>query len=84
MAFQMFSTGNAVACGGLDNKCTVYPLSLDVDVASKKNTVATHTSYMSCCAFLKSGEFSRLKHKGVGGGPTFSFPLRWIVIRVKG
>jgi len=56
MACAYAPSGNAVACGGLDNKCTVYPLSLDVDVASKKNTVATHTSYMSCCAFLKSDQ----------------------------
>ena len=40
-----------VACGGLDNKVTVYPLTLDEDVTTKKKTVGTHTSYMSCCLF---------------------------------
>lgn len=30
---------------------TVYPLTLDDDVAAKKKTVGTHTSYMSCCLF---------------------------------
>ena len=40
-----------VACGGLDNKVTIYPLTLEEDVAAKKRTVGTHTSYMSCCLF---------------------------------
>lgn len=49
-------SGNMVACGGLDNKLTVYPLSVEEDVASKKRTVATHTSYMSCCIFPNSDQ----------------------------
>ena len=40
-----------MACGGLDNKITVYPLSVDEDVQTKKKHVGTHTSYMSCCIF---------------------------------
>lgn len=39
---------------GLDNKCTLYPLSMDEDPASKKRAVATHTSYLSCCSFTSS------------------------------
>ena len=39
---------------GLDNKCTLYPLSLDEDPASKKRAIATHTSYLSCCKFVNS------------------------------
>ncbi|KAI4468218.1 guanine nucleotide-binding protein beta g protein beta [Holotrichia oblita] len=45
-------------CGGLDNKVTVYPLSLDEDVTQKKKTVGTHTSYMSCCLFPNSDQQS--------------------------
>lgn len=41
---------------GLDNKVTVYPLSLDEDVTLKKKTVGTHTSYMSCCIFPNSDQ----------------------------
>lgn len=41
---------------GLDNKVTVYPLSLDEDVSLKKKTVGTHTSYMSCCIFPNSDQ----------------------------
>lgn len=41
---------------GLDNKVTVYPLSLDEDVSLKKKTVGTHTSYMSCCVFPNSDQ----------------------------
>lgn len=51
MACAYGPSGNVVACGGLDNKVTVYPLTLDEDVASRKKTVGTHTSYMSCCLF---------------------------------
>lgn len=41
---------------GLDNKVTVYPLSLEEDVSTKKKTVGTHTSYMSCCTFPNSDQ----------------------------
>lgn len=51
MACAFAPSGNMVACGGLDNKITVYPLSLDEDVLTKKKHVGTHTSYMSCCIF---------------------------------
>uniref|UniRef100_A0A915DBK9 WD_REPEATS_REGION domain-containing protein n=1 Tax=Ditylenchus dipsaci TaxID=166011 RepID=A0A915DBK9_9BILA len=40
--------------GGLDNKCSVVPLSFEDDILQKKRSVATHTSYMSCCTFLRS------------------------------
>jgi hypothetical protein len=41
-------------CSGLDNKCTLYPLSLDEDPATRKRAIATHTSYLSCCKFVSS------------------------------
>ncbi|VEL30743.1 unnamed protein product [Protopolystoma xenopodis] len=44
-------SGGLVACGGIDNKCTIYPLLLDEDPVLKKKLVATHTSYLSCCQF---------------------------------
>ncbi|XP_054159021.1 guanine nucleotide-binding protein subunit beta-5-like isoform X2 [Oppia nitens] len=51
MACAYGPSGNLVACGGLDNKVTVYPLYVEEDVATKKKNVGTHTSYMSCCLF---------------------------------
>ena len=51
MACAYGPSQNVVACGGLDNKITVYPLTMDEDLSSKKKTVGTHTSYMSCCLF---------------------------------
>uniref|UniRef100_A0A8K9V0F7 Guanine nucleotide binding protein (G protein), beta 5b n=1 Tax=Oncorhynchus mykiss TaxID=8022 RepID=A0A8K9V0F7_ONCMY len=41
---------------GLDNKCSVYPLSLDKDenLAAKKKSVAMHTNYLSGCTFTNS------------------------------
>ncbi|KAK4307424.1 hypothetical protein Pmani_020813 [Petrolisthes manimaculis] len=56
MACAYSPTGSMVACGGLDNKVTVYPLSLDEDVTQKKKAVGTHTSYMSCCTFPYSDQ----------------------------
>ncbi|KAI8777817.1 guanine nucleotide-binding protein subunit beta-5 [Biomphalaria glabrata] len=54
MACSYGPSGNVVACGGLDNKCTLYPLSMEEDPATKKKAVATHTSYLSCCSFTSS------------------------------
>ncbi|KAG7211953.1 hypothetical protein KM043_011161 [Ampulex compressa] len=56
MACAYAPSGALVACGGLDNKVTVYPLSLEDDVSMRKKTVGTHTSYMSCCAFPNSDQ----------------------------
>lgn len=51
MACAFAPSGNLVACGGLDNKITVYPLNQDDDTQTKKKHVGTHTSYMSCNIF---------------------------------
>lgn len=56
MACAYAPSGQMVACGGLDNKVTVYPLVLDDDVSSRKKAVGTHTSYMSCCTFPNSDQ----------------------------
>jgi len=49
---------NEFVCGhrGLDNKCSVYPLSLDKNenLAAKKKSVAMHTNYLSACSFTNS------------------------------
>jgi guanine nucleotide-binding protein G(I)/G(S)/G(T) subunit beta-1 len=42
------SNGNLVACGGLDNLCTVYPRNA-VDRAVE---MASHDGFLSCCRFL--------------------------------
>ncbi|KAF5895584.1 guanine nucleotide-binding protein subunit beta-5, partial [Clarias magur] len=49
-------SGCAIACGGLDNKCSIYPLSLDKteNLASKRKQVAVHTNYLSSCSFTNS------------------------------
>jgi len=54
MACAYAPGGQAVACGGLDNKLTVFPLTLEDDTTStttRKKVVGTHTSYTSCCLF---------------------------------
>jgi guanine nucleotide-binding protein subunit beta-5 len=54
MACAFAPSGGLIACGGLDNKCSVVPLSFEEDILQKKRSVATHTSYMSCCTFIRS------------------------------
>lgn len=56
MACAYAPSGSMIACGGLDNKCSVIgPLSFDeLDIIQKKRSVATHTSYTSCCTFIRS------------------------------
>lgn len=41
---------------GLDNKCSVIPLSLDKteNLVAKKKSVAMHTNYVSGCTFINS------------------------------
>ncbi|KAI3377735.1 hypothetical protein L3Q82_008879 [Scortum barcoo] len=56
MACAYAPSGCAVACGGLDNKCSVFPLSLDKNenLNTKKKSVAMHTNYVSGCTFTNS------------------------------
>lgn len=56
MACAYAPSGNIIACGGLDNKVTVYSVNSDDEMQSKKKTVGTHTSYMSCCIFPNSDQ----------------------------
>jgi guanine nucleotide-binding protein G(I)/G(S)/G(T) subunit beta-1 len=42
------SVGNLVACGGLDNLCTVYKL----DNPNMAMEMASHDGFLSCCRFL--------------------------------
>ena len=46
------TTGQLIACGGLDNICTVYNLgSKDVPIRPVRE-LSAHTGYVSCCRFL--------------------------------
>lgn len=55
-------TGVIFCHRGLDNKCSVYPLSLDKNenLAAKKKSVAMHTNYLSACSFTNSDMQVRL------------------------
>lgn len=54
--FFFFSFFNLPGKSGLDNKCSVIPLSLDKseNLAAKKKSVAMHTNYVSGCTFINS------------------------------
>lgn len=49
-AFEQ-SKGGMVACGGLDNLCTIYQLNQPQVVRSFRE-LAAHDGYLSCCRFL--------------------------------
>lgn len=53
-------SGNLVACGGLDNLCSVYKLSSSKDgTATQQKTygeLAQHEGYLSCCRFIRDDE----------------------------
>jgi len=44
--------GNLVACGGLDNLCTIYPR----NNPEKAVEMASHDGFLSCCRFLSPEE----------------------------
>jgi len=52
-AFEQ-SKGNLVACGGLDNLCSVYNLSNTQQNRAVKE-LAAHDGYLSCCRFVDEG-----------------------------
>lgn len=49
-AFEQ-SAGNLVACGGLDNLCSIYQLN-QPQVMRSYRELAAHDGYLSCCRFL--------------------------------
>jgi len=45
-------SGNLVACGGLDNICSIYNLQSRDQPIKVSRELAAHTGYLSCCRFL--------------------------------
>lgn len=51
-AFEQ-SKGNLIACGGLDNICSIYNISGNqAQVARAEMELAAHDGYLSCCRFI--------------------------------
>ena len=52
-------SGSFVACGGLDNLCSIYKLNLKSDSLDNKmahRELAHHEGYLSCCRFIDDSE----------------------------
>lgn len=47
--------GNFVACGGLDNVCSVFQLGNDGPVTRSHRELAGHDGYLSSCKFINEG-----------------------------
>lgn len=45
-------SGNYVACGGLDNICSIYSLRSREGSVKVARELSAHTGYLSCCRFL--------------------------------
>lgn len=45
-------SGNFVACGGLDNICSIYNLRTKEGTVKVARELSAHTGYLSCCRFL--------------------------------
>ncbi|KAJ1917276.1 G protein subunit beta [Mycoemilia scoparia] len=45
-------SGNFVACGGLDNLCSIYNLKTKEGSVRVARELSAHTGYLSCCRFL--------------------------------
>lgn len=45
-------SGNFVACGGLDNICSIYNLRTKEGNVKVARELSAHTGYLSCCRFL--------------------------------
>jgi len=53
-AFEQ-SKGGLVACGGLDNLCTIYQLN-QPSVTRSYRELAAHDGYLSCCRFISDSQ----------------------------
>lgn len=47
-------TANRVACGGLDNLCSIYNLDTKEKEIKVSRELGAHTGYLSCCRFVGS------------------------------
>ena len=45
-------SGNYVACGGLDNICSIYNLKTKEGTVKVARELTAHTGYLSCCRFI--------------------------------
>lgn len=45
-------SGNFVACGGLDNLCSIYNLKTKEGAVKVARELSAHTGYLSCCRFV--------------------------------
>jgi guanine nucleotide-binding protein G(I)/G(S)/G(T) subunit beta-1 len=57
MTCDFSSSGNLVACGGLDNICSVYKVPQGKEAENQRITpseLAQHEGYLSCCRFINS------------------------------
>jgi len=50
------ASGNYVACGGLDNICSIYCLKTREGNVRVSRELPGHTGYLSCCRFMDDNQ----------------------------
>jgi len=55
MTCAFSQSGTRVACGGLDNICSIYNLQTKEQPIKVARELAQHTGYLSCCRFMDGG-----------------------------
>jgi len=63
-------SGNFVACGGLDNICSIYSLKTREGNVRVSRELSGHNGYLSCCRFLDDNQIV-----------TSSGDMTWYVVR---
>mmetsp|Transcript_19040 Transcript_19040/g.30781 ORF Transcript_19040/g.30781 Transcript_19040/m.30781 type:complete len:346 (+) Transcript_19040:65-1102(+) len=53
-AFEQ-TKGNLIACGGLDNVCSIYNIQQQSTNARAAKELVAHDGYLSCCRFMDEG-----------------------------
>ena len=58
------ASGTRVACGGLDNICSIYNLDSKDQTVKVTRELAAHTGYLSCCRFMNDDDSTILTASG--------------------
>lgn len=84
MLSSILSQGRFVACGGLDNLCSIYELGQSTVMRATRE-LAAHDGYLSCCRFVNQARTNKgvYAHQ-VGGGRRGGVVVRQTLCRRKG
>uniref|UniRef100_A0A8B9S994 G protein subunit beta 3 n=1 Tax=Apteryx owenii TaxID=8824 RepID=A0A8B9S994_APTOW len=77
-------SGNFVACGGLDNMCSIYNLKTREGNVKVSRELSAHTGYLSCCRFLDDNNIVTSSGDTTCGAalkPSHRADLPWLALK---